>query len=38
MQKTAKECTMFKDDHCKKCADICRMCADECRKMDGAMV
>ncbi|WP_313370420.1 four-helix bundle copper-binding protein [Sedimentibacter sp.] len=29
---------MFKDDHCKKCADICRMCADECRKMDGAMV
>ncbi|TCO72158.1 four-helix bundle copper-binding protein [Marinisporobacter balticus] len=27
------ECAMFKDAHCKKCADICNMCANECRKM-----
>jgi Domain of Unknown Function (DUF326). len=25
---------MFKDDHCKKCADICRNCANECKKTE----
>ena len=29
----AKECVMFKDDQCPKCADICRICAEEYRKM-----
>ncbi|MGD9678810.1 MAG: four-helix bundle copper-binding protein [Vulcanibacillus sp.] len=29
---------MFKDNHCKRCADICRMCAEECKKMTGALV
>ncbi|HEX2927300.1 MAG TPA: four-helix bundle copper-binding protein, partial [Ruminiclostridium sp.] len=31
--KCASECGMFKDQHCKTCADTCRQCADECRKM-----
>lgn len=31
----AKECGMFKDDHCQKCAQECRTCADECRRMSG---
>lgn len=31
----AKECEMFKYEHCQQCAQECRTCADECRKMSG---